>query len=57
MKPHDWHTLGAFGLLTVALAIFDKKMALWAIGAASAVVIVKNSGFVVSALGGGKKTA
>lgn len=56
MKPHDWHTLGAFGLLTVALALFDRKLAVWTIGVASAVVLVKNSGFVVSALEGRKSS-
>lgn len=55
MKPHDWHTLGAFGLLTVALSLFDRRLALYTIGVASAVVIVKNSGYIANLLEGGKK--
>jgi len=55
MKPHDWHTLGAFGLLTVALSLFDRRMALYVVGVASAVVIVKNSGYVANVLEGRKQ--
>ena len=43
LTPHDWKVLGAFGLLCGALAMYDAKLALYMIGVASAVVIVKNA--------------
>ena len=53
MSTHDWHTLAAFGVLSLALSLFNPKAAFYAIGTAAAVVLVKNSGFVSNALEGG----
>ena len=54
MSTKEWHTLAAFGLLTVALGMFNPKAAIYTVGVAAAVVAVKNSGFVVGLLEGGK---
>ena len=46
LTPHDWKVLGAFGLLAGALAMYDAKLALYMIGVASAVVVVKNANYI-----------
>lgn len=43
MTSHEWKTLAAFGALAGALALFDSKLALQAIGLAALVVLVKNA--------------
>lgn len=43
VTPHEWKMLAAFGALAGALALFDGKLALGAIGVATLVVLVKNS--------------
>lgn len=55
MKPHDWHTLFAFGLLATALAVWDKRVAMYTIGIASAVIVVKHSDIVTHYLVGDTK--
>lgn len=56
LTTHDWHTLGSFGLLVVALGLFNPKAAIYTVAVAGAVVVVKNSGFVSGLLEGGKAT-
>jgi hypothetical protein len=53
MSTHDWHTLAAFGLLTAALSIFDRRIALYTIGVASAVIVVRHSSTFTGFLEGG----
>lgn len=43
MTAHEWHVLAAFGLLTVALSMFDPKLALGIVGVATAVIVVTNA--------------
>lgn len=44
VSAHEWHVLGAFGLLTLALSIFNAKAALATVGVATAVIVVVNAG-------------
>jgi hypothetical protein len=43
LTPHDWKVLGSFGLLALALSMYDAKLALYLVGVASAVVVVRNA--------------
>lgn len=50
MTAHEWHVLGAFGLLAAALALVDSKAALYMVGTATVVVLVRNSRKVTEVL-------
>jgi hypothetical protein len=54
MSAHDWHTIFAFGLLATALSFFNPKAAVYTVGIATAVIVVKNSNVFVGFLEGGK---
>lgn len=43
LTPHDWKVIGSFGILVAALAMYDAKLALYMVGVASAVIVVRNA--------------
>jgi hypothetical protein len=52
MTRSEWQSLLGYGVLVIAVGVFDKTAALWMVGLLGVITLVKHPGAVTTIFGG-----